>query len=66
MSVQPLETSRLLLRPLDYCDAPALYAYMSDPQVMQYFGMEPFNEPSQADDFLQSLARLIQEGRALR
>lgn len=64
--IRVLETSRLLLRPLDYCDGPALFAYMSDPEVMRYFGMEPFTHPGQAEEFLQSLGRVIQEGRALR
>ncbi len=66
MSMPRLETPRLLLRPLEFSDAPALFAYFSDPEVMRYSGMEPFTAPSHADDFLQVLARLIQEGRALR
>lgn len=61
-----LETDRLVLRPLQHQDAPALYAYFSDPEVMRYFGMEPFTCPTQAEDFLESLAALIQEGRAVR
>lgn len=64
--VQPLETSRLLLRPLEICDAPALFAYMTDPEVMRYAGMEPFTHPREADEFLQALARYVQDGRALR
>ena len=36
-----IETSRLVLRPLELSDAPAIYAYQSNPEVHRYMSSEP-------------------------
>jgi len=42
-----IETPRLLLRPLQDGDAPALFAIFSDPAVMRYWSSAPWTDPAQ-------------------
>ena len=43
-----LQTPRLLLRPLEAPDAPALFAIFSDPRVMRYWNTRPWTAIEQA------------------
>ncbi|RYZ93239.1 MAG: N-acetyltransferase [Proteobacteria bacterium] len=45
---EPIETERLLLRPLRASDAEATFAILKDPEVMRYFGSPPFTSSDQA------------------
>ncbi|MEI7218097.1 GNAT family N-acetyltransferase [Pectobacterium carotovorum] len=45
-----IETPRLLLRPLYRDDAPALFAFMSDPVVMRFWNHPPWQHIEQAHD----------------
>jgi aminoglycoside 6'-N-acetyltransferase len=38
---EPLATARLVLRPFELTDAPAVHAWMSDPEVARYQSYEP-------------------------
>jgi len=42
MSIPKLETERLVLREVTREDAEDIFVYLSDQEVMKYFGMEPF------------------------
>ncbi|MEN2767457.1 GNAT family N-acetyltransferase [Ornithinibacillus xuwenensis] len=43
-----LETERLRLRMIEENDAPSLLKYLSDKDVMQYYGLKPFTEINEA------------------
>ncbi|HSI48687.1 MAG TPA: GNAT family N-acetyltransferase [Ideonella sp.] len=61
-----LDTPRLLLRPLQSTDAPALFALFSDPEVMRYWSSGPWTERAQADAMIASDQRQLAEGKAIR
>lgn len=42
------ETARLRLRAISEADVPAIFAIMSDPQVLRYFGSLPMRQPAEA------------------
>ncbi len=50
-----LETERLVLRALVPADAPALYAFRSDP-IEQRWNDPPLTEPAQAGELIERLA----------
>ncbi len=52
-----IETSRLLLRPMELGDAPAMYAYRSDAEVYRYSSSEP---PASADAVVESIRRWLE------
>lgn len=47
-----LETARLLLRPLESADVPALYAIFSDPEVMRYWSTPPWTSVDAARELV--------------
>lgn len=47
-SIPVIETERLLLREITVSDAESVFCYLSDPLVMQYYGMAPFTHVEQA------------------
>jgi len=44
-----LETNRLILRPLDKADLPALFALHSDPEAVRYTPHEPWKTPADGE-----------------
>ncbi|KGR77086.1 GNAT family N-acetyltransferase [Ureibacillus sinduriensis] len=43
-----LKTERLILRKITETDASSIYTYLSDPEVMKYYGLEPFQSVQDA------------------
>ena len=43
-----LETERLILREVKPEDAPSVFHYLSDMEVMKYYGMSPMSDVSEA------------------
>ncbi|MFI8580476.1 Putative ribosomal N-acetyltransferase YdaF [Pseudomonas sp. THAF187a] len=60
-----LTTPRLLLRPLEAADAPALFAIFSDPQVMQYWNTPAWACEAVAQDFIRAERQAMQDGQRL-
>ena len=59
----PITTERLLLRPLNAADAPALHRLVNDWAVVRNLSRLPFPYPRElADDWIASTARQIDEG----
>ncbi|MFZ9886911.1 MAG: GNAT family N-acetyltransferase [Myxococcota bacterium] len=56
MNAPLLYTERFRLRPLEHSDAPAIFAYASDPEVSRYTAWEPHNHVEDAVAFVQSYA----------
>lgn len=61
-----LETRRLLLRPLQQADAPALLALFSDPQVMRYWSTPPWTSIEQAHAMIALDRDALPRGEHLR
>ena len=51
-----LQTERLLLREITPADAPALFAIHSDGEWMQWYGVDPLVDPSQAEQLAELFA----------
>jgi RimJ/RimL family protein N-acetyltransferase len=62
----PLETERLLLRPLVPEDADALFGIFSDPVVVRWGSSPAWTEMKQADAFIQSAVDAQVAGTSLR
>jgi len=62
----PLQTERLLLRPLVPEDAQALFGIFSDPLVVRWGSSPAWTEMSQADEFVQRAADAQAAGTSLR
>jgi ribosomal-protein-alanine N-acetyltransferase len=64
-SVAPatLETTRLLLRPIEIGDVDALWPYLSDPEISRYMSWTPHRSRQEASDFV---TRLIEDRAAGR
>jgi ribosomal-protein-alanine N-acetyltransferase len=60
-----LTTDRLLLRPLQAADAPALFATFSDPQVMRYWNTPPWDTEAVALDYIHAERHAMYEGERL-
>ncbi len=52
-----IETSRLLLRPVEPGDAPAIYAYQSDAEIYRYMNTEP---PASADAVAETIRQWLE------
>jgi ribosomal-protein-alanine N-acetyltransferase len=61
-----LATARLLLRPLQAPDAPALFTIFSDPGVMRYWSTPPWPSIDSATELIASDGKAMAEGRYLR
>lgn len=59
-------TERLLLRPLQAADAPALFSYFSDPEVMRYYDLEPLQTLDQAQSLVKRLMERFERQDGLR
>lgn len=57
MMLKPLETERLVLRPLEKSDGERMFLLDSAPEVMRYIGMPVLTERSQSDEVI----RMIQQ-----
>lgn len=55
------ETSRLVLRPLEKNDAPALFTMDSDPEVARYTGMPPLTDPAASSDIIRDILEQYQK-----
>lgn len=47
-----LRTKRLILREIRPSDAPAIFAIFSDPDVTRFYGMEPYQKVTEAEDLV--------------
>ena len=61
-----LATPRLVLRPLETTDAPALFALFSDPVVMRYWSRSPWTAMQEAERFVAEEQAATKAGRYLR
>lgn len=61
-----LETERFRLRELTKEDAPHLYDYFSDEEVVQYCGLEPFTRKEQAEQFVTQVKSGFRNGMMIR
>jgi RimJ/RimL family protein N-acetyltransferase len=61
-----LTTPRLLLRPLQDGDAPALFAMFSNPEVMRYWSTPPWTEPRLAHEMIERDRKRLATGEHLR
>jgi RimJ/RimL family protein N-acetyltransferase len=64
----PIETERLLIRPLERSDADALHAYQSLPEVCRYIPYEPRtleDVVARFDDPVKTRTELLEEGQFL-
>lgn len=62
----PLRTARLLLRPPQPEDAPALLRAFSDAQAMRYWSTPPWTSLDDAEGFIQRSLQAMATGEALR
>jgi [ribosomal protein S5]-alanine N-acetyltransferase len=60
-----LESERLLLREFDHSDWPALHAYTSDPEVVQYMPFGPNTEAEACAHLAECLATAAEEPRRI-
>ena len=56
----PIETKRLILRPLELVDVDALFLLDSNADVMRYVGMEPLTERSESEKVLEMIRNQYQ------
>lgn len=61
-----LQTARLRLRPFTAADVDAIYALQSSPRVLRYWDAPPWTERAQAERFVDTCARLADEGTGAR
>ncbi|WNS75753.1 GNAT family protein [Bacillus sp. DTU_2020_1000418_1_SI_GHA_SEK_038] len=61
-----LETERLILREVVPGDAACLLTYLSDIEVMKYFGMEPFQSEDDAIEEIQWYKEIFEENTGIR
>jgi ribosomal-protein-alanine N-acetyltransferase len=62
----PLETERLILRPLRPDDAAALFAIYADAEVMRYWSTPPWTELAQAAAMIERETKALADGEHLR
>ena len=65
-SIPRIETERLKLRAIFPADAQAIFQLMSDPKVVQYYELEPFETIHQAQDLISSFTQWFQNDQAVR
>ncbi|WP_336246373.1 GNAT family protein [Sporosarcina cyprini] len=61
-----LETERLLLREVTKEDAPAIFRYLSDAEVMKYYGLLPFTHVSEAGEEIEWYRSIFENGTGIR
>ena len=61
-----LETERLILREITDHDAEGLFAYFSDPEVLRYYGQEPFASVEEARQLVSFFADQYSQKRVIR
>lgn len=61
-----LETDRLILRQVTSDDATSLLAYLSDSDVMKYYGLEPFKSIDDALDEISWYKSIFDKGTGIR
>lgn len=61
-----LETERLLLREVTKEDAPAIFRYLSDEDVMKYYGLLPFKHVSEAEEEIEWYRSIFENGTGIR
>lgn len=60
-----LETSRLILRQLELSDAPEMYLYRSDEEIMKYIGRPRAKSIEDAAELIQRISTSIANGEAI-
>lgn len=66
LTTPTLDTARLHLRPFTEADSEALFALLSDAEVLQYWDSPPWADRSRVQDFLAGCARMAEEGSGAR
>lgn len=68
MKFHPLrfETERLLLRPLEEKEAPALFELHADPEVMRYWSTAPWTDPAEGKRAIERGWAAIRDGTSIR
>ncbi|MBO9129682.1 GNAT family protein [Bacillus sp. 165] len=61
-----LHTSRFVLRELKLTDAPLMFRYFSDEEVVRFYGLEPFSSCEQAESLIMQMKNGFQTGNAIR
>lgn len=61
-----LTTERLCLRKIDVTDAKNMLSYLSDPVVMQYYGLEPFEKVEEVIDEISWYDKILREETGIR
>ncbi|UOQ84676.1 GNAT family N-acetyltransferase [Gracilibacillus salinarum] len=61
-----IETDRLILRQVTKDDAESMLAYLSDQDVMKYYGLEPFKSIDDALDELAWYQSIFEENKGIR
>ncbi|MDN4491947.1 GNAT family N-acetyltransferase [Ureibacillus aquaedulcis] len=61
-----LETERLTLREINKSDASSIFKYLSDPEVMKYYGLEPFESLQDALDEISWYQTIFNEQTGIR
>jgi RimJ/RimL family protein N-acetyltransferase len=59
-----LKTERLVLRPFEAGDAPAMHAILSDPEAMRYWSTLPHADMAQTDRWVASTMEAVDKGEA--
>ena len=59
--LKPIETSRLLLRPLEKTDAERLFLLDNNPEVMKYVGQPVLTEIEQTNQYLELIQKQYQD-----
>ncbi|MDI7741076.1 GNAT family protein [Lysinibacillus fusiformis] len=61
-----LETERLILREIEERDAGSILDYLKDPEVMKYYGLEPFTSVNDALDEIAWYNSILKEQTGIR
>lgn len=61
-----LETERLILREVKQEDAKSVFQYLSDEEVMKYYGMVPMGKVSEVEEEIDWYRRIFDEGTGIR
>jgi len=57
----PIETERLILRPLKKSDAERLFLLDSNPEVMKYVGVAPLTRPEESENVISHIQKQYEE-----
>lgn len=61
-----IDTERLRLRPVTKEDADDLYLYLSDPDVMKYMGLQPYESAESVQEEIDWYASIYEKGTGIR